>query len=62
MRPATALLIAIICLSLLAMQMSGLHLHVGADNESAALHGSHVHDADPGEHGHSHDAETDISP
>ncbi len=62
MRPAPLLLIAIMCLSLLIMQMSGLHLHAGADGESAALHGTHVHDTDPGAHGHSHDAETDVSP
>ncbi len=50
------------CLSLLTMQMSGLHLHVSADSERAALHGTHLHDADPDGHGHGHDAETDVSP
>jgi len=61
MRPAPLFLIAIMCLSLLTLQMSGLHLHAGADSESAVLHGTHVHDADPGGHGHRHDAETDVS-
>jgi len=62
MRPAPVLLIGIMCLSLLAMQMSGLHLHVSANSQGGALHGTHFHDADPGGHGHRHDAETDVSP
>jgi hypothetical protein len=61
MRPYPALLIAIMCLSLLTMQMSGLHLHVSLDTQSGALHGAHLHDAASGEHGHDHDAEIDVS-
>ena len=59
MRTRPALLVALICLSLLTMQISGLHLHVGADSDSAALHGTHVHDA--GLEGHDHDADVDVS-
>ena len=61
MRPVPFLLIAIMCLSLLTMQMSGLHLHVSVDSQSSALHGTHLHDAEPGGHGHDHDGETDVS-
>jgi hypothetical protein len=61
MRLAPALLIAIMCLSLLTLQMSGLHLHVSADSQSDALHGTHLHDADPEWRGHDHDAEIDVS-
>ena len=62
MRTAPALLIAIMCLSLLTMQMSGLHLHMSVDSQSGALHGTHLHDADPDGHGHDHGAEIDVSP
>ena len=61
MRTAPALLIAIMCLSLLTMQMSGLHLHVSVDSQSGALHGTHLHDAVPDGHGDEHDAEIDVS-
>lgn len=43
------------------MQMSGLHLHVNADSQGGALHGTHLHDADIDGHGHDHDAEIDVS-
>ena len=59
MRSRPALLVALICLSLLTMQISGLHLHVSADSDSAALHGTHVHDA--GLEGHDLDADVDVS-
>ena len=62
MRKAPALLIAIMCLSLLFMQLSGLHLHVSAGNHSGALHGTHLHNADFDGHGRDHDADVDISP
>ena len=61
MRSSPVLLIAIMCFSLLTMQMSGLHLHVSVDSQSGALHGTHLHDAALGEHGHDHDAEIDVS-
>ncbi len=62
MRTAPLLLIAIMCLSLLTLQMSGLHLHVSADGQSGALHGTHLHDADLDGHGHDHNADVDTSP
>jgi len=49
------------CLSLLTMQMSGLHLHVSVDSQSGALHGTHLHDAVTDAHGHDHDGEVDVS-
>lgn len=61
MRSSPALIIAIMCLSLLTMQMSGLHLHVSVDGQGGALHGTHLHDADVDGHGHDHDAEIDVS-
>jgi hypothetical protein len=62
MRQVPSLFIAIMCLSLLTMQMSGLHLHANADSQSGALHGMHLHDTNPDGHGHDHDAEIDMSP
>lgn len=59
MRSSPALLIAIMCLSLLTMQMSGLHLHVSVDGQSGAHDEAHLHDAKPG--GHDHDGEIDVS-
>lgn len=62
MRTAPALLIAFMCLSLLTLQLSGLHLHVSTDGQGGALHGMHLHDADPDGHGHDHDADVHVSP
>ena len=59
MRQVPSLFIAIMCLSLLTMQMSGLHLHVSVESQSGALHGTHLHDAVPD--GHGHGAEIDVS-
>ena len=61
MRSPPALFIAIMCLSLLAMQMSGLHLHVSGDSKSDARHGTHLHGAEPDGHGHAHDTEIEVS-
>jgi len=61
MRPVKPLLIAFMCICLLTMQMSGLHLHVNADSQGGALHGTHLHDAGIDGHGHDHDAEIDVS-
>jgi len=56
------------CLSLLVLQLSGLHLHVDAAGEDAGTHVAHVHynaPKDYGHHGvvedHDHSAETDVS-
>jgi hypothetical protein len=62
MRQVPSLFIAIMCLSLLTMQMSGLHLHANADSQSGALHGAHFHEADIDGHGHDHEVEIDVSP
>tara|TARA_R110001599_G_scaffold342884_1_gene565049 strand:- start:6490 stop:6888 length:399 start_codon:yes stop_codon:yes gene_type:complete len=47
------------CLCLLALQMSGLHLHIETDNDSANLHGTHLHQAE--NHGQDHSADIDVS-
>ncbi|NOR41513.1 MAG: hypothetical protein GQ537_09910 [Gammaproteobacteria bacterium] len=62
MRSAPVFLIAIMCLSLLTLQMSGLHLHMSEESQGAALHGAHIHVADLDGHGHDHEADVDISP
>lgn len=45
---------------LLAMQMSGLHLHVDAYGHGAGLHGTHLHHAGPDDHDHDHSTEVDV--
>lgn len=46
---------------LLAMQMSGLHLHVDTSGEPAGLHGAHLHDdVYDVSSAHSHNAEIDV--
>lgn len=61
MRSSPTLLIAIMCLSLLTMQMSGLHMHVSIDSQGGAHHGTHLHDAGIDGHGLDHDVEVDVS-
>jgi len=41
------------------MQMSGLHLHIEADNDAAHLHGTHLHQAE--NHGGDHSGDIDVS-
>ena len=67
MNRTVAALILLVSLSLLGLQLSGLHMHVDDHGYSGAAHGTHVHDAagahdhnapvDP--HDHSHD--TDVA-
>ena len=52
MRNASTLLMLIACLSLIALQTSGLHMHVNSDGFAGTPQGTHVHDA------HHHDAAT----
>lgn len=58
MRIAPAL-IQIACLSLLGLQLSGLHMHVGADGFDGTPHGTHSHDQDTD--GHDHEGDADVS-
>ena len=58
MRATRPKLVAFLCLCLIAMQVSGQHLHINLE-ESGGLHGTHVHVVDTD--GHDHEAETDIS-
>ncbi len=53
-------LIAFMCVSLLATQASGLHLHVNVENPDVALHGTHIHDTGADESGHNHAADIDV--
>ena len=61
-RTVPALLITIMCLSLVSVQINGLHLHVGTASESGSFHGMHLHNAVLGEHGHDNDAGVEITP
>jgi hypothetical protein len=58
MRPAPPKLMAILCFCLLAMQVSGLHLHAGLEG-NGDLHTTHVHAADPD--GNGHETDSDVS-
>jgi hypothetical protein len=56
------------CLSLLVLQLSGLHLHADATGQEAGLHGTHLHHAAPEDHNHhgiveahDHASESDVS-
>jgi hypothetical protein len=49
---------AVLCLCLLALQVSGLHLHTNV-TESGGVHGTHVHPADFD--GNGHETDTDVS-
>jgi hypothetical protein len=51
--------IALFCLALLGIQLSGSHLHVNLQGDSGGLHGSHVHDSHSD--GHDHSADVDVS-
>jgi hypothetical protein len=67
MNRTVAAVVFLVSLSLLGLQLSGLHMHVDDHGYSGAAHGAHVHDAagahthgaavDP--HDHSHD--TDVA-
>ncbi len=59
MRRVAGSIIALSFVCLLAMQMSGLHLHVDSIGQDAGLHGSHLHNVSL--HDHDHSADTDVS-
>ncbi len=48
------------CLSLLSVQMSGLHLHVNIGGQGSADHGTHLHHGD--HDGHEYDVDVEVSP
>lgn len=58
MRIVSGSIVALACICLLGMQVSGLHLHVDASGSDAGLHGTHAHQLDSSEHDHS--AEVDV--
>jgi hypothetical protein len=58
MRPASLKLTAILCFCLLAMQVSGLHLHTGLEG-NGGIHATHIHAADPD--GNGHEGDSDVS-
>jgi hypothetical protein len=47
------------CLSLLGLQLSGLHMHVDSHGYAGAPHGTHVHKRGADSHDHEH--ETDVA-
>jgi hypothetical protein len=72
MRIVSTSLMLIACLSLVVLQMSGLHMHVNGDGFAGAPQGTHVHDAhhhdgasSAHEHEHSggqgHTSDSDVS-
>lgn len=69
MRQASNIFAAIACICLLALQASGLHLHVDAAGHDAGVHSDHLHhNAAEGhshhgtpEKAHDHSAEADVS-
>lgn len=48
----------LLCICLLAMQVSGLHLHASVDG-IGDLHGTHIHELDAA--GHGHEGDSDVS-
>lgn len=58
MRTHSTHFLAFICLCLLALQVSGMHLHT-SQNGAGELHATHVHGADPD--GQNHAADVDLS-
>ena len=57
MRVVSPRLLMLLCVCLLAMQVSGLHLHA-SHHGSSEVHGTHIHPADVD--GHSNESGTDI--
>ena len=58
MRRVSFSVAAFACFCLLAMQLSGLHMHVDTSGSDAGLHGTHAHQAVSS--GHDHSAEVDV--
>jgi hypothetical protein len=59
MNRMAGLLALIAVLSLLGLQLSGLHMHVDDHGYSGAPHGTHVHEGSTDPHDHEH--ETDVT-
>lgn len=53
-------IVALACAGLLAVQLSGLHMHVDAVGDSLGMHGTHVHQLDPDDHDHSTDMDVSV--
>jgi hypothetical protein len=52
-------LVTLACIGLLSVQLSGLHMHVGATGDPIDTHGIHLHESDPD--GEDHSADSDVS-
>jgi hypothetical protein len=59
MRRFTVLLLVLCCSALLLLQMVGLHLHAGTNQDAPGLHAEHIHGADPD--GEDHSSDVDVS-
>lgn len=59
MRLTISALLILVCVSLLSLQISGLHQHAGTQAVNADTPGTHLHDINTD--GHEHDSEIDIS-
>ena len=53
-------ILTLTCLSLLGLQLSGLHMHVDDHGYSGAPHGTHVHESGTDPHEHEHDTDVTI--
>lgn len=57
---SNAYLLMLCVASVLLLQATGLHLHVGSA-EAASLHAEHLHHADPDGHNHAQDSDVTIN-
>ena len=59
MRKLSPLIIAFMCVSILTLQLVGLHAHLDFQSGDAELHRVHLHDVDSD--GHDHSSDIDVS-
>jgi len=53
-------IVTLACICMLALQFSGLHLHVGTADDRAEMHGTHLHQAVLLAQDHDHSTEVDV--
>ena len=59
MRLNTVTILALVFVSLLSLQISGLHQHLNINGSDGDIHGTHLHNVNPDSHNHS--AAVDVS-
>ncbi len=60
MHRAPAIVAAVICVALLSVQLSGLHMHINLQGDDGEPHTTHVHESDPDGDDHSDDIEVSV--